>query len=117
NAVTGCVSDADRDLAVRQELPVKVVAAGLISGLVPARDLEVVELRWTHGHKALLDRACKIEIVVDLFELALEFGFTQRGAHVTANLLCDCGRDDAGEKDQCRVNDIDGEGKSLRRCG
>ena len=110
--MSGCVAEADRELTVWQALPVEVVAAGLVGGLVPTGDFEVVQLWRFRRQQILLDRTCDIEVVIDLREFGFESRFPQGSLHVTANLAGDQRRNDAAGKNQCGVNDID----SQRKC-
>src|SRR6185369_7301915 len=93
DAVSSCVSQTDGETAVGQRLPVEIVAAGLIRRLVPSGDFKVVQFGRLSRQQILLNRSGDIEIVIHLFELAVQLGFSQRGCNMSANAT----RDHSGE--------------------
>src|SRR5437868_13853557 len=79
------VREADGNAPAGQRLPVEVVAARLVGGLIPARHLEAVQLGRVRGQKPLLDRARDLKIVTHALKLALQLGLVERRRDVRAN--------------------------------
>src|SRR5512143_1754981 len=69
DTVTGYVSQTDNHFAVRECLPVKVVSAGIVRGLVPAGDLETCNGGRILRQESLLNGACDLQIVLHSLQL------------------------------------------------
>src|SRR5688572_13194606 len=106
--MSGSVGETDRELPVREQLPVEVVAAGLVCWLVPSGEIELFETRSCRRQQSLLNGSSDVEIVVDAIEVAFQLRFVQCSEDVVANLARDDCRYYAAAVNQNRVKQVDG---------
>src|SRR5688572_31065578 len=102
--MTGCISETYCKTAVRQGLPVEVIAPGFIGRLIPCSKIKIFQTRRLSREKALLYRSGNVEIVVHLVELALKFSFSKGCSHVQANPMSNKSSQDAADRKSTRLN-------------
>ncbi len=103
DAVPRDVRQRDDKTAVSQLLPIEVITTRCIGGQIPTADLHPFDGRASPRQKRLLNRPGNLQIMLNLFQLALHLGLAQSCLHMLANLSAHHSREKAARQQDRRV--------------
>src|SRR5882724_3739798 len=105
--MTGGVAEANGQSPIRQCMPIEVISARLVGGLIPTRDLKTWHAGRMSRQEILLNRASNFHVLIHSIELPLQFGLPQRRIDVVSNLPGYHGRSEPAGRDHASIGEID----------